>query len=450
MSDLFDESISFEGLGLRKSVVEGVTQMGFEHPTDIQAKLIPAILAGKDVIGQAKTGTGKTAAFGLPILNMVDKDTPMQALILVPTRELAAQLSAEVDKLGKFTPIRTTCIVGGESMRQQIKSVKHGGHIIVGTPGRVMDMYDRREIRFDNIRFVVLDEVDRMLDIGFRDDIRKILKNVRSDHQTIFVSATIDEEIERLGRTFARPDAERITTIGGSLTVAMVQQQFFTVEPWDKRSLLLHLMRHEEPETTLVFCRTKDTVRRLTRFLNQKRVSAMEIHADLPQSRRNTVMDAMRQGKLGVLVASDLAARGLDIDHITHVVNYDLPEDPEVYVHRIGRTARVGRKGVAWSFVTRDQGLLLTAIEKLTGVLIEHQPYPGFKPGPLPEDIHEERERVAAVRERHEATASRDQPSASAGLSPEQLKAMFPDGVVPKTVPPRTIGSRFRSRRRGR
>ena len=226
MSDIFDQSTTFSELGLRDSVVKGLTKAGFEYPTDIQAKLIPAILDGKDVIGQAKTGTGKTAAFGLPILHMSDKDTPMQALILVPTRELAVQVATEIDALGQFTDIRASCIIGGESMRQQIKSVKDGGHIIVGTPGRIMDMYDRRNIRFDNIRFVVLDEVDRMLDIGFRDDIRKILKNVKGEHQTVFVSATIDDQIERLGRTFARPDAMRITTVSGSLTVSMVEQEF--------------------------------------------------------------------------------------------------------------------------------------------------------------------------------------------------------------------------------
>ena len=450
MSDLFDESVSFEDMGLRKSVLQGVATTGFKHPTDIQAKLIPAVLAGKDVIGQAKTGTGKTAAFALPILHMATKDTPMQALILVPTRELAAQVAAEIETLGRATPIRTTCIIGGESMRQQIKSVKHGGHILVGTPGRIMDMYDRREIRFDKIRFVVLDEVDRMLDIGFRDDIRKILKNVKNEHQTIFCSATVDDEVERLGRTFARPNAERIATVGGSLTVAMVQQQFLSVEPWDKRALLLHLLRHEEPDTALVFCRTKDTVRKLARYLDKKGVSANEIHADLPQSRRNKVMESMRQGRLNVLVASDLAARGLDIEHISHVINYDLPEDPEVYVHRIGRTARVGRAGVAWSFVTPDQGRLLTDIEKVAGVLIEQKLYPGFKPGSVPEDVSQERDRAATVRARQEATVARDQPSLADELSPEQLKVMFPDGVVPKTVPQRTLGSRFRSRRHRR
>jgi ATP-dependent RNA helicase DeaD len=450
MGDLFDESVSFESLGLRDSVLEGIAKAGFEHPTDIQAKLIPAVLSGKDVIGQAKTGTGKTAAFGLPILNMADKDTPMQALILVPTRELAAQLSAEIESLGKCTPIRTTCIVGGESMRQQIKSVEHGGHIMVGTPGRIMDLYDRRQIRFDRIRFVVLDEVDRMLDIGFREDIRKILRNVKSEHQTIFVSATIDAEVERLARSFTKPDAERITTIGGSLTVAMVQQRFLSVERWDKRGLLLYLLRHEKLDTTLVFCRTKETVRKLARYLDQKGISASEIHADLPQSRRNKVMEEMRQGRLGVLVASDLAARGLDIDHITDVINYDLPDDPEVYVHRIGRTARVGRSGVAWSFVSPDQGRLLTEIEKLAGVMIEEKVYPGFKPGRVPEDIRDERDRSDATKQRYEDAARRDQPSATDELSAAELKSMFPDGTIPKTVPTRTIGSRQRTRRRGR
>lgn len=449
--DLFDRSQTFADLGLRDSLLKGLDEAGFKHPTTIQAELIPQMLAGKDVIGQARTGTGKTAAFGLPILHAADKDVKMQALILTPTRELASQVSGELEELGAATPIRTTCIIGGESMQQQSRSVAKGGHIIVGTPGRVMDMYGRGEISFDNIRWVVLDEVDRMLDIGFRDDIRKILKTVHSDHQTVFVSATMDPEIERLARQFMKKDAEKISTTSGSLTVSLVDQKYISVEPWDKRRLLLYMLRTEEPGTTVVFCRTKATVHRVTQYLKEKKINAVEIHGDLHQSKRNKVIQSMRDGNVQVLVASDLAARGLDIEHISHVINYDLPEDPEVYVHRIGRTARAGRRGIAWAFVTPEEGQLLTEIEKLTSSLIEAIEVPDFKPGDVPSDIREERKRASVRHDPMKALSARaNEPGASEsdGLSEEELKRMFPSGIIPKSKPKGTLGSRFRTRRR--
>jgi len=449
MSEIFDQSKTFSDLQLNEALLQGVTEAGFINPTAIQAQLIPPILAGADVIGQAKTGTGKTAAFGLPILNAANPEVPMQALILVPTRELAAQVAGELDMLGKHTPIRATCIIGGESSRQQIRSVKDGGHIIVGTPGRVMDLYGRGEINFNNVAYVVLDEVDRMLDIGFREDIRKILKSIKREHQTIFVSATMDEDIERLARTYMKPDAQKIVTFSGSLTASLVDQKYLTVEPWDKKQLLLHLLKHEKPEATVVFCRTKATVHRTYQYLRDHGIDAREIHGDLAQAKRTRVMNTLREGKLAVLVASDLAARGLDIDHITHVINYDLPEDPELYIHRIGRTARAGRKGVAWTFVTRDQGQLLTEIEKLAGVEIFKLDYPDFVPGPIPEDVRMERSRESIKRSDPQQTlASRAAPTGFEDKTPEELAAMFPGGIIPKSLPPRTLGSKFRTRKR--
>lgn len=438
---------TFDDLGLRDSVLKGVHEAGFTHPTEIQAQLIPAVLSGRDVIGQAKTGTGKTAAFGLPLLHMLDKDTSMQALVLVPTRELASQVARELDSLGKHTPIRTSTIIGGESMHEQSQSVKRGGHIIVGTPGRIMDMHGRRQVHFRDLKFAILDEVDRMLDIGFRDDIRKILKMVQGDHQTVFVSATISGEIESLARSFMHKDALKITTAEGALTVALVDQTHIPVQPWDKKKLLLHLLKHEEPDTTLIFCRTKATVHYVTRYLRDKGVNAREIHGDLPQSKRNSVIGSLRSGSLDVVVASDLAARGLDIEHISHVINYDLPDDPEVYIHRIGRTARAGRRGIAWSFVCPDQGQLLTEIEKLAGVMIDKFDYPDFTPGPIPDSVKADQKKVER-RSPMDTLAERAQPSWTDGLSEQELAVMFPNGVVPKTPPRRTLGTKFRSRRR--
>lgn len=452
--ETFDKTQDFASMGLRDDVLQGVLDCGFENPSDIQAALIPMALAGRDVMGQAKTGTGKTAAFGLPILQMADPDVSQQALILVPTRELAAQVAAELDKLGKHTAIRTTTIIGGESMRHQTKSLEKGGHIIVGTPGRIMDMHARRQITFKNMKFVVLDEVDRMLDIGFREDIRQILSSIRGDHQTIFVSATLEDDIEKLARRFMKKDAEKIQASGDVLTVALVDQKYISVEPWDKQSLLYCLIKNEKPDTTVIFCRTKATVHRLTRYLNRKQMDAREIHGDMAQNKRSSVMKSMREKQLNILVASDLAARGLDIDHITHVINYDLPEDPDVYIHRIGRTARAGRRGAAWSFVTPEQGELLTEIEKLAGVMIEKMDYTEFTPGPVPDDIRDDRDQAHKVQSKlEEATKARYAPQATAeklenSFDESQLKAMFPDGKIPKNAPKRGLGARFKRKRR--
>ena len=450
MSDTLRTDITFDDLGLREDVLAGIKSYGFEHPTDIQAELIPVALAGKDVIGQAKTGTGKTAAFTLPILHNADPDIKGQALILAPTRELANQIAKEIQDLAQGTKIKVTSIIGGGSMRDQQDSMDKGGHILVGTPGRVMDLHSRRMLDFSNIRYVVLDEVDRMLDIGFRDDIKKILGKMRGSHQTIFVSATMDKEIESLARAFMHEDAVKITTVGAALTVSMVDQLHLPVERWDKKQLLLHLIQHEKPETTVVFCRTKMTVRKVAEYLKDKGINCREIHGDLHQTKRTKVMQQMRDNKIDVLLASDLAARGLDVEHITHVINYDLPEDPEVYVHRIGRTARAGRRGTAWSFVSPDQGQMLSDIEKLVGVLIEQKHYPDFKPGRVPDDVREERAGRAKVMEGKSTTADRvvkpDHDETT--MTSEELKAMFPDGKVPKTMPKRGIGARFK--RRGR
>jgi len=371
----------------------------------------------------------------------------MQALILAPTRELAAQVSSELEELGRFTPVRTTCIIGGESMKKQVDSVKRGTPILVGTPGRVMDLLSRRDIHFNNVRFVVLDEVDRMLDIGFRDDIKKILSGVKRDHQTVFVSATISAEIEALGRSFMKDDAEKIVAVGDVLTVSEVDQKYMTVEPWDKRALLLHLLRREKPDMAVVFCRTKVTVDKLSSYLRKKDIHARAIHGDLTQSRRNRVMSSLRKGELNVLIASDLAARGLDVEHISHVINYDLPDDPEVYIHRVGRTARVGRRGIAWAFVSPEEGQRLTEIEKLAGVLIEKFDLTDFEPGPVPDDIREQRERQQRRADPTKTLTERTATSSLEGLSEEELARMFPGGVIPKSAPRRTLGSRLRSRR---
>lgn len=447
------ENLTFEDLGLRTSVLKGIEAAGFKHPTKIQADLIPVVLQGKDVLGQSRTGTGKTAAFVLPLFNLLQRGVPFQVIVLAPTRELAIQISEEARELGRFTPIRVVPLYGGQSIQTQVRALEVGPEIIVATPGRLLDLVDRRVMHFDNVRIAVLDEVDRMLDIGFRDDIRKILSRIRGEHQTVFVSATISEEIERLARSYMK-DPVKLVTTGSSLTVSMVEQHYLTVQPWDKRTMLLHLLTHEEPDLTIVFCRMKRTVDNVAKYLSDKGIDAHAIHGDMYQSKRNSVMTRLRSGKLSVIVASDLASRGLDVEGITHVINYDIPEDPEIYVHRIGRTARAGRKGVAWTFVTPEQGPLLTAVEELANIHIPEKLYPEFKPGPVPADVQAQRERdkarVEKLQERNRFQGpSLPAPAAdTAGAAPEKPDpSKFPGGLVPTKLPPKRMGGRIRTSR---
>ncbi len=447
--EIFSQDKVFADLGLRSSVLKGATEAGFEKPTSIQASLIPAALTGRDVLGQAKTGTGKTAAFGLPLLHMCNKDAPFQALVLAPTRELAQQISEEINELGKFTPIRAITVYGGQAIHTQAKALAKGAQIVVGTPGRIMDMVQRGHLHFNNIRFAVLDEVDRMLDIGFREDIRRILEMTPPQRQTIFVSATISPDIEKLARKYM-VDPEKIVVTAGSLTASLVTQFYLPVNPWDKKRLLVHLLTHEEPALTLIFCRLKRTVDELARLLNQKGIEAHAMHGDMPQGKRNSTMAKLRGGNLSVLIASDVASRGIDADGISHVINYDLPDDVELYVHRIGRTARAGRGGVAWSLVTPEQGELLTSIEMLINAEIPKLDYPDFQPSPPPHGVE-----AVKVRKQRDESAS-DEPVKSQRLAtPEPPKVeekvdatKFPGGIVPTKLPPKRMQGRVKGRGR--
>jgi len=485
--EIFSREKTFADLGLRNSVLKGIHAEGFTHPTSIQAAIIPVILSGRDVLGQAKTGTGKTAAFGLPVIHMQERDKAFQTLILAPTRELAIQIAGDLQRLARFTPIKVAPLFGGQRISAQAEKLKRDPEILVGTPGRVMDLLERGMIHFRNIRFAVLDEVDRMLDIGFREDIRRILKACPEQRQTIFVSATISPDIERLARSYMR-DPEKVVVAAGSLTVSLVQQHYLSVQPWDKKRLLYHLLTHEEPALTLVFCRLKRSVDDLARFLSHKGIDAHAIHADLSQSQRNRVMQKFREGQLEVLVASDLASRGIDVEGITHVINYDLPDDIELYVHRIGRTARAGRGGVAWSLVTPDQGDLLTQIEHLINAEIPKLDYPDFQPSPPPPEVAarleaERRHREMVAQKSNRFAAPAPPPGAHAPRTapgspvphpqapahaphappappspahpapgpahpaPALDPAKFPGGLVPTKLPPRRMFGRVRTGR---
>jgi len=445
MDDIFAKDKSFADLGLGPDLVKAVDDLGFKHPTHVQAQVMPVAIAGRDVLAQSKTGTGKTAAFGLPILERLDGKTPFAALILCPVRELAVQVAHEMRNFARYTDLKIVPVYGGQRMSVQIPKLQKGPEVIVGTPGRVMDFHRRGLLPYDNLQIAVLDEVDRMLDIGFREDIRRILGSLQQRHQTIFVSATISDEIDRLARRYLH-EPEKFVLKASSLTVAEVAQHYFPVERWDKNRLLLHLLKHEDVELTLVFCRTKLTVDGLTGYLNRKGVDAHAIHGDLHQGKRNQVMTKLRSGELSVLVASDLASRGLDVDDISHVINFDLPEDPEIYVHRIGRTARAGRKGIAWSFVTPEQGDLLTAIEMLTNVEIDEVEYPDFKPGPVPSAVVDQRQRDEERREN--ASRQHSRIAVEPPVEKEIDASKFPGGLVPTKLPAKRMGGRLRTRRR--
>ncbi|MDP7070545.1 MAG: DEAD/DEAH box helicase [Phycisphaerales bacterium] len=447
MSEIFDIQQSFSDLGLKPEILSGIEEVGFEHPTRVQAELIPLAIAGRDVMGQSRTGTGKTAAFGLPILHLLEPGDAFGALCLVPTRELAIQVAREMDVLGKHTGLHKLAVYGGQKIDIQAKRLKRRPEIIVGTPGRVMDMNRRGLLPYDRIRIAVLDEVDRMLDIGFREDIRKILGTIKHKHQTIFVSATISDEIERLAKKYMRNPENLSTVDAKSLTVSQVKQRYVTVHAWDKRRLLKHVIEVEDPELGLVFCRTKATVDKVASYLCDKNINAAALHADMHQSKRNRVMDQLRRGDLHIVVASDVAARGIDVDGITHVFNLDIPEDPEVYVHRIGRTARTGRSGQAIMFVEPEQGPLLMGVERLTNVEITETTYEGFEPGPEPRKVRERRAQLDQEREVNKQSLSRSVKQAPDAESAEDSER-FPGGVVPTALPQKRMGGRLRGRRR--
>jgi superfamily II DNA/RNA helicase len=353
-------------LGLSSELLAAVARAGFRQPSDIQRELIPPALAGRDCLGQARTGTGKTAAFTLPVLQRVQPGGGIQALVLVPTRELAAQVGEQVRLLSPAEPPRTLVVYGGTGIGNNLRELQRGVDIVVGTPGRILDLIQRNALNLSGVKLAVLDEVDRMLDIGFRDDIRRIMSNVADDRQTIFVSATMTTDIRRLAHGLMRDPLE-INVSADCLTVDQVRQDYMTVEARDKPGTLGAFLKQTAPNLAIVFTRTKRGATKVARKLTQANVACAEIHGGLAQGRRTRVLNDLRAGRLNVLVATDLASRGLDVTGVSHIVNYDIPADPAVYVHRIGRTARMGSSGHAVTFVTPEQGRELTDIEKLIG-----------------------------------------------------------------------------------
>jgi ATP-dependent RNA helicase DeaD len=365
-------AVGFPSMGLSPSMLKALTHARYVTPTPIQAAFIPQALDGLDVIGQAKTGTGKTAAFGIPVIEMLEsRGRGPQALILAPTRELTQQIVGELQKLTLDTQVSVCGTYGGEPIDRQIRALARGVDLVVGTPGRLLDHIERRTLYLGDIVHVVLDEADRMLDIGFRPDIERILRKLPTPRQTMLLSATINSDVRRLAQRYMYEPIE-VNLSRDEPSVDTIQQFYVSVSTERKFDLLMLLLKRDRPRQCIVFTRTKRGADRLADRLHKMIKGVSAIHGDLPQSTRDRVMKGFRVGQIPVLVATDVVGRGIDVEGISHVINYDMPDDPENYVHRIGRTGRMGKDGIAYLFVCPDQGEPLTAIENLTNRVNEH------------------------------------------------------------------------------
>ena len=364
---------NFGELVLEKRVVTALKDMGFEEPSPIQLQAVPLLLEGKDIIGQAQTGTGKTAAFGIPIVQGIEDHRHIQALILSPTRELAIQVAEEIGKIGSTKHIRAVPVYGGQPIERQIHALKSGGQIVIGTPGRLLDHIHRGTIKLDHVRYLVLDEADEMLDMGFIDDIEEILGHVPAERQTMLFSATMPRPILSLTKHYMRAP-QMVTVSKEEITVPLIEQYYF--ETRDKVEGVSRLLDAGIDGKMIIFCRTKRGVDDLAAALGSRGYIAEGLHGDLSQTQRDRVMKKFREGRLDILIATDVAARGLDIDNVQYVINYDIPQDPESYVHRIGRTGRAGNSGVALTFIMPREFRQLKLIERVARTRIRRRELP--------------------------------------------------------------------------
>lgn len=368
---------SFLEFQLSKKLQEAIDEMGYEEPSPIQTTCIPLILEGKDVIGQAQTGTGKTAAFGIPLVEAAGTGRFVQAIVLLPTRELAIQVAGEMRKIAKFKRVRTLPIYGGQSIGHQIRALEQGVNIVIGTPGRVLDHLRRGTLKLDKVKTVVLDEADEMLDMGFIEDIESILQTIPEDRQTLLFSATIPAEVKRLSNRYMK-NPEHVQMARGEMTVPLIDQVYYKVLERTKLDSMCRIIDSEDVTLGMIFCRTKRGVDELTEALISRGYLADGLHGDLSQAQRDRVMKRFRTGDIELLVATDVAARGIDVGNVTHVFNYDIPQDTEAYVHRIGRTGRAGRRGLAVTLVTPREFKLLKTIQRETKATIQAREVPSL------------------------------------------------------------------------
>ena len=376
----------FENLSLSKSIQKAVFELGYIEATPIQEQAIPIVLSGKDIIGCAQTGTGKTAAFAIPIIHQLHrivgsskKAKQIRALVVTPTRELAVQIGQSFDAYAKFTNITQLTIFGGVSQNPQVDTLKSGVDVLIATPGRLLDLHKQGFIDLDDLHTLVLDEADQMLDMGFVNDVKKIVKLTPKNRQTLLFSATMPIAIRELAEMFLQ-DPATVSVSPVSSTAENVEQRIYFVEKTEKRNLLYHLIKNENLSDVLVFSRTKHGADNVVKALRKNNIAAEAIHGDKSQNARQRVLDAFKNKEVGVLVATDIAARGIDIDQLPFVINFDLPNIPETYVHRIGRTGRAGESGKAISFVSSEQFELLDAIQKLLKQTLEQHIVEGFEP----------------------------------------------------------------------
>ncbi|MBE6428085.1 MAG: DEAD/DEAH box helicase [Planctomycetaceae bacterium] len=367
-------------MGLSKELLLALDDAQYVTPSRIQQAFIPEALTGNDVMGQAQTGTGKTAAFTIPILQMIEFDEDSfdpQALILVPTRELAVQVKDEIEKLAKYSDLECVALYGGKPLAPQVQQLRAGVDIVVGTPGRIMDHIKRGALKLRNLKISILDEADRMLDIGFRPDIEKILRMAPQSRQSLLLSATIPPSVESIARKYMR-EPKLVDCSQKDISSETIEQFYFTVDPELKFDLLLKLLEREKPQQAIIFCRTKRGVERIANRLTKEISSVESIHGDLQQRKRDRVMASFRSGKTRFLVATDVVGRGIDVSGISHIINYDIPKFCDDYVHRVGRTGRMGHEGVAFTFVAPEEGNELTRIEMRINQLLKRDEIPGF------------------------------------------------------------------------
>jgi ATP-dependent RNA helicase DeaD len=438
----------FSELGLKPEILTALEELGYTEPTPIQEQAIPALLGGQDVIGQAQTGTGKTAAFGLPLLQYLDPSSEeTQAIVLTPTRELCIQVTQALRAYAEHIDIEVVAVFGGAPIATQQSRLRRGAHVVVATVGRMMDLISRRSLVLTSARYVVLDEADEMLDLGFIEDVEKILRMAPSGRQTALFSATMPAPIARLAEQYMY-DPLTISITPKQLTVDAIEQAFVEVDQRQKTERLIEVLRAEEPEQAIIFCRTKIGAARLDDQLRDRGMRVKALHGDMSQGQRDGVMIQFKEHKLPLLVATDVAARGLDIEHVTHVINYDLPNNTEIYVHRIGRTGRVGRTGRAITFVTPKQREEIGRIEREAKTAIgeweppeeriEHAPRPRRRDHdsePSGRRPRREREKLPAETGHVKLFVNR---GSRGGLSEENLRWALTEGAV---IPEEEIGA---------
>lgn len=373
------KNIKFEDLGLKESLLRSIKDMGFEEASQIQAESLPITIQGYDIIGQAQTGTGKTAAFGCAIINNMDttkRSKFPKALILAPTRELAIQVNDELVKLSKHDKLNILPIYGGQPIDRQIRSLKQGVDIVVGTPGRILDHIRRKSLVLSGIDFLVLDEADEMLNMGFIEDLEEIVKSLKPERQTLLFSATMPAQIKKLAKNYMKPDTKHIVIKKNSLTVSKIAQFYFEIKHRDRFETLCRVIDLDEPNAAIIFCKTKKGVDEVVESMQARGYVVEGMHGDMTQKHRSLTLKKFKEGNLDFLVATDVAARGIDVEGVTHVINYDLPQDIESYVHRIGRTGRANREGIAYSLVTPKEYIFLKQIQKHTKSVIHRKNIP--------------------------------------------------------------------------